>query len=87
MFTTIKVYACYAVKIYKQTQKYFQTGGWALGEPVLDPPLIFASYVSDSLILIIANRGFESASFNPWVTDDAHSHLPVIVNFVYTPTQ
>ena len=52
MFTTIKLYACYAVKIYKQTQKYFQTGGQALGEPVLDPPLIFASYVSDSLILI-----------------------------------
>ena len=44
MFTTIKVYACYAVKIYKKnTKKYFQTGGRAPGAAVLDPPLICVS--------------------------------------------
>ena len=40
MLTTNKVYACYAVKLYKkQTQQVFQTGWRAPSEPFLDPPL------------------------------------------------
>ena len=41
MLTSIKLYACYAVKLYKnKTKNIFQTGGGgAPGAPVLDPPL------------------------------------------------
>ena len=41
MSTTIKEYACYAVKMYKTTPKQNSNrlgGGGAPGAPVLDPP-------------------------------------------------
>ena len=42
MLTTIKLYACYAVKLYKyKTKKIFQTGEHTPGVPVLDQPLRF----------------------------------------------
>ena len=40
MLTTMKVYASYAIKIYKNILLFFQTGGRAPGAPVLNPPLI-----------------------------------------------
>ena len=39
--TTIKVYACYTIKILKNKPPKFQTGGRAPGALVLDPPLIY----------------------------------------------
>ena len=42
MLTTIKLYACYAVKFYKNKPKiYFKQGTRARCAPVLDPPLYY----------------------------------------------
>ena len=40
MMATVKAYACYTVKIYKN----FQNGGRAPGAPILDPPLRFIKH-------------------------------------------
>lgn len=60
MLTNDKVNAYYAVNIYLNKLRYFQTGGWgwAPGAPVLDPPLTseYIKFVTFSKTLLFKRR-------------------------------
>ena len=41
MLTTIELYACYAVKLYKNKPEQISQTGGARSAPILDPPLCY----------------------------------------------
>ena len=49
MMTTVEVYACFTVKIYKNNPPKIQTGR-APGAPVLDPHLLLEDFWNISIV-------------------------------------